>query len=74
MKTRTKADPDARYKADMVNVLSSLQIVLQKVHDMQTKYGKEVSPGIPDPKSFMVNAVEKYVKLSIAILKKAMLR
>lgn len=69
MRPRTKADD--RAKADLINILSSLTIVLEKIHDAQTRHGIDVGGGTPSPRTFMINQVEKYVKLAVAITKKA---
>lgn len=68
---RRKAAPSDRAKNDIIGIVSALGIVLERIHDAQTRHDAEVSPGTPTPRTFMLGQVEKYVKLAIAIAKKA---
>ncbi len=72
MRYRKAVPPSSdRAKNDLVNLLSSLTIVLEKANDVDNRHSVDIGGGTPSPRSFMIKQIVKSLRYSVAICKKA---
>lgn len=73
MRRQIKATPGSdRGRDDIMNIMSSLQIVNTKISDYLDRRSVDLGGGTPSPRTFMLRQVQKYVKLGISICKGAL--